>query len=196
MRNTLLASGSSNTCGAPAGSFMLGRSAINGWTNCLHAACPPCNLLEPAFRAKRGRSAIVRIACGQTTMSVSAGPVLTVRRQMINIGLAMRNVPNPKSVSTKMFKRLGEGVTTDQVVKQIRELIESGELRPGDRLPSERTLADRLGISRPSVRTGLRILSAMRRKGDASARFDISRRVMLLKVSDCCGRSHPLAGPS
>ena len=60
-----------------------------------------------------------------------------------------------------MFKRLGEGVTTDQVVKQIRELIESGELRPGDRLPSERTLADRLGISRPSVRTGLRILSAM-----------------------------------
>jgi GntR family transcriptional regulator, transcriptional repressor for pyruvate dehydrogenase complex len=79
----------------------------------------------------------------------------------INIGLAMRNGPNAKSVSTKMFKRLGEGVTTDQVVKQIRELIESGELRPGDRLPSERTLADRLGISRPSVRTGLRILSAM-----------------------------------
>src|SRR6266404_2769267 len=74
---------------------------------------------------------------------------------MINIGLAMRNAPNAKSVSTKMFKRLGEGVTTDQVVKQI------GELRPGDRLPSERTLADRLGISRPSVRTGLRILSAM-----------------------------------
>jgi len=60
-----------------------------------------------------------------------------------------------------MFKRLGEGVTTDQVVAQIRELIERGELRPGDRLPSERTLADRLGISRPSVRTGLRILSAM-----------------------------------
>ena len=80
---------------------------------------------------------------------------------MINIGLAMRNAANTKSVSTKMFKPLGEGVTTDQVVKQIRELIESGELKPGDRLPSERTLAGRLGISRPSVRTGLRILSAM-----------------------------------
>ena len=73
----------------------------------------------------------------------------------------MRNVTNAKSVSTKMFKRLGQGVTTDQVVKQIRELIESGELKPGDKLPSERTLAERLGISRPSVRTGLRILSAM-----------------------------------
>lgn len=84
-------------------------------------------------------------------------------RQLVvtNIGLAMRNAANTKSVSTEMFKRLGEGVTTDQVVKQIRELIESGELRPGDRLPSERTLADRLGVSRPSVRTGLRILSAM-----------------------------------
>ncbi|HWP42231.1 MAG TPA: FadR/GntR family transcriptional regulator [Blastocatellia bacterium] len=66
-----------------------------------------------------------------------------------------------RSVSTKMFKRLGEGVTTEQVVAQIRDLIERGELRPGDRLPSERMLANRLGISRPSVRTGLRILSAM-----------------------------------
>jgi GntR family transcriptional repressor for pyruvate dehydrogenase complex len=73
----------------------------------------------------------------------------------------MRNGLNQKSVSTRMFKRLGDGVTTDQVVEQIRGLIESGELRPGDRLPSERSLADRLGISRPSVRTGLRILSAM-----------------------------------
>src|ERR1043165_5954712 len=62
-----------------------------------------------------------------------------------------------KSVSTKMFKRLGEGQATEQVVSQFRELIERGELRPGDKLPSERSLADRLGISRPSRRTGVRI---------------------------------------
>jgi GntR family transcriptional repressor for pyruvate dehydrogenase complex len=51
--------------------------------------------------------------------------------------------------------------STEQVVTHIRRLIERGELRPGDRLPAERHLAARLGVSRPSVRAGLRALSAM-----------------------------------
>jgi GntR family transcriptional repressor for pyruvate dehydrogenase complex len=51
--------------------------------------------------------------------------------------------------------------STEQVVTHIRGLIERGELRPGDRLPAERHLAVRLGVSRPSVRAGLRALSAM-----------------------------------
>jgi GntR family transcriptional repressor for pyruvate dehydrogenase complex len=51
--------------------------------------------------------------------------------------------------------------STEQVVTHIRGLIERGELRPGDRLPAERNLAARLGVSRPSVRAGLRALSAM-----------------------------------
>src|SRR5881409_161448 len=74
---------------------------------------------------------------------------------------ALRIAMNRKPVASKMFKRLGRGVTAENLVAQIRDLINRGELRPGDRLPSERTLANRLGISRPSVRTGLRILSAM-----------------------------------
>jgi GntR family transcriptional repressor for pyruvate dehydrogenase complex len=68
---------------------------------------------------------------------------------------------NSKQYPAKCLNRLGEGVTTERVVAQIRDLIERGELRPGDRLPSERKVADRLGISRPSVRSGLRNLSAM-----------------------------------
>jgi len=51
--------------------------------------------------------------------------------------------------------------STHQVVSHVRGLIERGELRPGDRLPAERDLAARLGVSRPSVRAGLRALSAM-----------------------------------
>src|SRR5690606_33867599 len=39
--------------------------------------------------------------------------------------------------------------------------IEQGALRPGDRLPAERELALRVGVSRPSVRAGLRSLAAM-----------------------------------
>jgi len=37
------------------------------------------------------------------------------------------------------------------VVRQVRRMIESGEVRSGDRLPPERELAQQLGVSRPSV---------------------------------------------
>lgn len=40
----------------------------------------------------------------------------------------------------------------DKIVKQIRSLITSGSLKSGDKLPSERKLADRLGVSRTQVR--------------------------------------------
>jgi GntR family transcriptional repressor for pyruvate dehydrogenase complex len=47
------------------------------------------------------------------------------------------------------------------VVTQVRGLIERGEVRSGDRLPPERDLAQQLGVSRPSVRSGLKSLAAM-----------------------------------
>ncbi|MFI4945796.1 MAG: FadR/GntR family transcriptional regulator, partial [Burkholderiales bacterium] len=43
----------------------------------------------------------------------------------------------------------------------VRGLIESGALRPGDRLASERELVLEIGVSRPSVRAGLRSLATM-----------------------------------
>ena len=56
--------------------------------------------------------------------------------------------------------RESEG-STEQVVSYVRNLIERGELRPGDRLPAERDLATHIGVSRPTVRAGLRALAAM-----------------------------------
>lgn len=47
------------------------------------------------------------------------------------------------------------------VVNHVRHLIEKGELRSGDRLTAERDLAQELGVSRPSVRSGLKTLAAM-----------------------------------
>jgi GntR family transcriptional repressor for pyruvate dehydrogenase complex len=48
-----------------------------------------------------------------------------------------------------------------QVVEYVRRQIEAGRLTPGDRLPPERDLARQIGVSRPSLRSGLRSLQAM-----------------------------------
>lgn len=48
-----------------------------------------------------------------------------------------------------------------QVVEHVRREIEAGRLGPGSRLPPERELALEMGVSRPSLRSGLRALQAM-----------------------------------
>ena len=47
------------------------------------------------------------------------------------------------------------------VCTYVRRLIEQGQLRPGDRLPTERALSQDLGVSRGTVRDGLRLLESM-----------------------------------
>ncbi|WP_395675724.1 FadR/GntR family transcriptional regulator [Inquilinus sp.] len=42
-----------------------------------------------------------------------------------------------------------------QIAEQITAAIESGEFKPGQQLPSERDLAQELGVSRPTVREAL-----------------------------------------
>jgi GntR family transcriptional repressor for pyruvate dehydrogenase complex len=50
---------------------------------------------------------------------------------------------------------------SDEVAEQIRRLIVSEPLAEGARLPAERDLADRFGVSRPMVSQALRMLSLM-----------------------------------
>jgi GntR family transcriptional repressor for pyruvate dehydrogenase complex len=56
---------------------------------------------------------------------------------------------------------LERGVTTGALVKRIIELVQSGQLPLGSRLPAERRLAEMLQVSRPSVRQALKALEAM-----------------------------------
>ena len=46
----------------------------------------------------------------------------------------------------------------DKIIQQIRQLIASGQLKPGDKLPSERMLSERFCIGRTSVRDAVRKL--------------------------------------
>jgi GntR family transcriptional regulator, transcriptional repressor for pyruvate dehydrogenase complex len=61
---------------------------------------------------------------------------------------------------------------TDDAIDRIKDMIVSGRLRPGDRLPREADLAAHLGLSRNSLREAVRALSLMRvldvRQGDGT----------------------------
>lgn len=61
---------------------------------------------------------------------------------------------------------------TDEAILRIKEMIVSGELGPGQRLPKEADLAARLGLSRSSLREAVRALALIRvldvRQGDGT----------------------------
>jgi GntR family transcriptional repressor for pyruvate dehydrogenase complex len=61
----------------------------------------------------------------------------------------------------KLIDSEKSGTTAEEVVTRLREMIHRGELRSGDRLPPERDLAKKLGVSRPTLRAGIRSLSAV-----------------------------------
>jgi GntR family transcriptional repressor for pyruvate dehydrogenase complex len=65
----------------------------------------------------------------------------------------------PTALTSRMPKPT-EG-STEQVIAHVRDLIDRGQLKPGDRLPAERDLAVQIGVSRPTIRAGLRALAAM-----------------------------------
>ena len=58
------------------------------------------------------------------------------------------------------FQRIEAEKLSHSVVRQIEQLILRGILRPGERLPSERELSERLGVSRPSLREAVAELQA------------------------------------
>ena len=52
------------------------------------------------------------------------------------------------------------GRISEEIVDRVKLAIRDGRLLPGDRLPPERELTERFGVSRMSVRDALRILEA------------------------------------
>lgn len=68
----------------------------------------------------------------------------------------------------------------DSIIKQLRHLLSSGQLNPGDRLLSERKLAERFGVSRTHVREAIKklefygILKTLPQSGTFVAGLEIS----------------------
>lgn len=53
------------------------------------------------------------------------------------------------------FKKIAPEKLSSMVINQIEQLILRGILRPGERLLAERELAERLAVSRPSLREAI-----------------------------------------
>ncbi|MHB1041363.1 MAG: FadR/GntR family transcriptional regulator [Eubacteriales bacterium] len=66
-----------------------------------------------------------------------------------------------------MFKKIEYRRLYEDVISQIEANISSEQLMPGDRLPSERELAEKVGVSRGTLREAFRILE---RQGMITAR--------------------------
>lgn len=75
---------------------------------------------------------------------------------------------------------------TDVVIDAIKTMLRTGELRRGSRLPIERDLASRFGVSRSSLREGVRALAALgvleARQGDGTYVTSLDPATMLSPI--------------
>ena len=58
------------------------------------------------------------------------------------------------------FRQVSPVRLYQRIVEQIEQAIARGDLKPGQRLPSERELVTQFGASRPTVREALRVLES------------------------------------
>lgn len=76
---------------------------------------------------------------------------------------------------------------TDEAILKIKDMILSGELSPGDRLPPEKELSERLGLSRSSLREAVKALEVIRvldvRRGDGTYVTSLEPRLLLEAMS-------------
>jgi GntR family transcriptional repressor for pyruvate dehydrogenase complex len=76
---------------------------------------------------------------------------------------------------------------TDAAILKIRDMIITGELTPGDRLPPEKELSEALGLSRSSLREAVKALEVIRvldvRRGDGTYVTSLEPRLLMEAIS-------------
>jgi len=87
------------------------------------------------------------------------------------------------------------------IIRRIWDMIRTGELAPGDRLPPERKLADAFGVSRNSLRQALQALAERKiiesRQGDGtylliSPEASLSEDLILDTINEQCDFLHDI----
>lgn len=63
--------------------------------------------------------------------------------------------------TTKTFRVIRKSRVSEDIIEQVRDLIASGRLKPGDRLPAERELAQTLSVGRSAVREAIRAMESL-----------------------------------
>jgi GntR family transcriptional repressor for pyruvate dehydrogenase complex len=101
-------------------------------------------------------------------------------------------VASPEVAFTAVRKaRVFEGVA-----QQIQRLIADGALKPGDRLPPERELAERLAVSRSSLRDAIRTLElvglVVPRQGEGTVVADVSPEAVVMPIASVLLRKREL----
>ncbi|MEO0370184.1 MAG: FadR/GntR family transcriptional regulator [Pseudomonadota bacterium] len=93
------------------------------------------------------------------------------------------------------FEPVGHESVADAATSQIEDLIASGVLRQGAKLPSERELADMLGISRPKLREALQKLEerglVTTKHGEGTFVSALTGQAMLPALLALYGRHEP-----
>jgi DNA-binding FadR family transcriptional regulator len=76
---------------------------------------------------------------------------------------------------------------TDEAILRIKDMIVTGALRPGERLPPENQLSEELGLSRNSLREAVKALEVIRvldvRRGDGTYVTSLEPRLLLEAMS-------------
>ncbi len=69
--------------------------------------------------------------------------------------------PKKKQLNGLKVKSIKKETLSEKIIVEIKALIDSEQITPGSRLPSERDFAAMLGVSRPSLREALKALSIL-----------------------------------
>ena len=66
-----------------------------------------------------------------------------------------------KPTSETKFQMIGNPSVVDQIIETMKQALIRGELRPGEKLPSEPELAHQLGVGRSAVREAMKVMAAL-----------------------------------
>ena len=104
--------------------------------------------------------------------------------------------PKSGSSSAPSFETVRKVRRYEQVAEQIRRLISSGQLKPGDLLPPERELAVKLGVGRSSIRDAVRTLEVMGilepRQGHGTVVRDLSTDALVVPLASILTRKREM----